>query len=88
MGGESFFVWLLGVFNSIIKAEEIPAFLNYSDAELDGVMELLVKDFPNNGVVMMWGQLRSMNVIVIRQKVHDSLTRVSPLFAHYLPAYL
>ena len=32
MGGESFFVWLLGVFNSIIKSEEIPAFLNWSKA--------------------------------------------------------
>ena len=46
-------------------------------------MELLVKDFPNNGVVMMWGQLRSMNLIVTRQKVHDSLTRVSPHFIQH-----
>ena len=33
-------------------------------SELDGVMELLVWDFPRNGIVMMWGQLQSMNIFV------------------------
>ena len=31
---------------------------SYSDSELDGVMELLVRDFPRNGIVMMWGQFQ------------------------------
>ena len=52
----------------------LSSYSDISDAELDGVMELLVRDFPNNGIVMMWGQLRSMNIIVTCQKVHDSLT--------------
>ena len=43
-------------------------------------MELLIADFSRNGIVMMWGQLRSMNIVVTRQKVHDSLIRVSPSF--------
>ena len=58
----------------------------YSDiteSELDGVMELLVRDFPTYGIVMMWGQLRSMNIVVSRQRVHESLMRVSPTFVHH-----
>ena len=61
----------------------LSSYSDISDAELDGVMELLVKDFPQNGIVLMWGQLRSMNIFVTRQKVHDSLTRVSPHFVHH-----
>ena len=37
----------------------ISTFSNISDTELDGVVELLVKDFPNYGIVMMWGQLKA-----------------------------
>ena len=48
------------------------SYSDISDSELDGVMELLIADFPRNGIVMMWGQLRSMNIVVTRQKVHDS----------------
>ncbi len=58
----------------------LSSYSDISDVELDGVMELLVKDFPQNGTVLMWGQLRSMNIFVTRQKVHNSLTRVSPHF--------
>ena len=39
----------------------LSTYTDISGAELDGVMQLLVSDFPNNGIVMMWGQLRSMN---------------------------
>ena len=56
----------------------LSSYSDISNEELDGVMELLVKDFPNTGIVMMWGQLRSMKIIVTRQRVHDSLMRVSP----------
>ena len=60
-----------------------------SDSELDSVIELLVRDFPNDGIVMMWGQLRSMNIVFTRQRVHDSLLRVSPIFTrHRLKAML
>ena len=60
----------------------LPPHSNISDSELDGVMELLVRDFPNNGIVMMWGQPRSMNIVGTRQRVHDSLLRVSPTFQY------
>ena len=48
-----------------------------TDIELDEVMTTLVRRFPNNGVVMMWGFLRSFNIFVPRIRVHDSLLRVS-----------
>ena len=57
------------------------AFSKYSDisdAELDGVMELLVKNYPRSGIIMMWGHLRGMNIIVTRKRIHESLLRVSP----------
>lgn len=58
-------------------------FSNISDTELDGVVELLVKDFPNYGIVMMWGQLKSMNIFVPRNRVRESLIRVSPQFIRH-----
>ena len=58
----------------------LSSYSDINDSELDGVMEIIIKDFPRNGIVMMWGQLRSMNIVVTRQKVHDSLIRVSPSF--------
>ena len=45
--------------------------------ELHEMMHSLVRRIPNNGVVMMWGHLCSLNIFVSRHKVHDSLTRVS-----------
>ena len=55
----------------------LSSYSDISDSELDAVMEILVKDFPRNGIVMLWGHLRSMNIVVTRQKVYDSLIRVS-----------
>lgn len=49
-----------------------------TDDELDSVMELLVRSYPQNGIVMMWGHLRSINIHVTRKRVHESLIRVSP----------
>ena len=49
----------------------LSSYSDISDSELDGVMELLVWDFPRNGIVMMWGQLQSMNIFVTR---HSSTT--------------
>lgn len=49
-----------------------------SDSELDSVMEIQVANFPRYGTIMMWGHLRSLNIVVTRQKVRDSLMRVSP----------
>ena len=44
-------------------------------------MERLVRDFPR--IVMMWGQLQSMNIFVTRQRIHQSLLRVSPQYVHH-----
>ena len=48
-----------------------------SDSELDNIVSSLVRRFPLNGVVMTWGHLRSLNIIVSRTRVHDSLLRIS-----------
>ncbi len=56
---------------------------NISDSELDSVVEVQVRNFPRYGSVMMWGHLRSLNIHVTRQKVRDSLMRVSPEAIQY-----
>ena len=53
------------------------AYTQLNDVELDEVMYTLIRRFPNNGVVMMWGHLRSLNIFVPRIKVRNSLLRIS-----------
>ncbi len=50
-----------------------------SDSDLDGVMEVLVGKYPKNGIIMMWGRLRSLGLYVTRQRVYESLCRVYSL---------
>ena len=56
----------------------LSSYSDISDSELDAVVSLLVERFPQNGIVMMWGHLKSINILVSRQKVTESLTRVAP----------
>ena len=49
-----------------------------SDSELDSIITTLVRNFPNSGITMMWGHLRSMSVHVPRRRVSESLHRVNP----------
>ena len=49
-----------------------------SDAELDSIITTLMRNFPNSGITMMWGHLRSMSVHVPRRRVSESLHRVNP----------
>lgn len=42
-----------------------------------------MRDFPSYGIVMMWGQLKSMNILVPRDRVRESLLRVSPQFVNH-----
>lgn len=49
-----------------------------SDNELDAVMQMLVRRYPNCGSVMMWGHLRGYGIGVSRRRVRESLLRVSP----------
>lgn len=48
-----------------------------SDTELDSIMTSLVRRIPNNGATLMWGHLCSLTICILRNRVHDSLLRVS-----------
>ena len=61
----------------------LSSYTDISDSDLDAVMSLLVSRFPQNGIVMMWGHLKSINIFVMRQKVAESLMRVSPQLVRY-----
>ena len=54
-------------------------YADISEAELDSIMSTLVRNFPNSGITMMWGHLRSMSIHVPRRKVSESLHRVNPI---------
>ena len=41
------------------------------DHELDAVVQMIHLQSPNNGIVMVWGQLRSL-----RRRVRESLLRI------------
>ena len=56
----------------------LSSYTTISNSDLDSVMSVLVSRFPQNGVVMMWGHLKSINIFITRQKVAESLMRVSP----------
>lgn len=49
-----------------------------SNMELDSVVRNIVANCPNYGSVMVWGQLKAYGIRVSRQRVRDSLYRVSP----------
>ena len=57
----------------------IPHFSDIPDSELDAVVLRIQNDSPNNGAVMVWGQLRSYGICVPRRRVRESLMRVSPI---------
>ncbi len=47
-----------------------------SNHELDAIISGLVQRFPLSGVIMIWGHLKSLNIIVSRAKIHDSMLRI------------
>lgn len=49
-----------------------------SDADLDAVVKMIYEQSPNNGIVMVWGQLKSLHMYVPRRRVRESLIRVCP----------
>ena len=55
----------------------LSSYSDFSDSELDAIVSLLVERFPQNGIVMMWGHLKSINILVPRQRAAESLTRVA-----------
>ena len=59
------------------------SYTDISNSDLDAVLSILVSRFPQNGIVMMWGHLKSINIFVTRQKVAESLMRVAPELIHY-----
>ena len=66
----------------------LSSYTDICDSDLDAVMSLLVSRFPQNGIVMMWGHLKSINIFVMRQKVAESLMRVSPQLVRYRQSHL
>jgi len=52
------------------------------DDDLDEVIKQIARDSPNNGSVMVWGQLKSYKIYVPRRRVRESLLRVSPRAVH------
>ncbi len=47
-----------------------------SNHELDAIISGLVQRFPLSIVIMIWGHLKSLNIIVSRAKIRDSMLRV------------
>ena len=58
-------------------------YTDISTSDLDAVLSILVSRFPQNGIVMMWGHLKSINIFVTWQKVAESLMRVTPELIHH-----
>ena len=57
----------------------LSSYIDNSDSDLDAVMSLLVSRFPQNGIVMLWGHLKSINIFVTRQNVAESISSISSL---------
>ena len=57
----------------------ISRFTDVDDATLDSVISRISDNFPNIGISMIMGHLRSCNIHVSRQRVRDSLVQLSPL---------
>ena len=66
----------------------LSSYTGISDSDLDAVVSLLVSRFPQNGIVLMWGHLKSIKIFVTQQKVAESLMRVSPQLVRYRQSHL
>jgi len=56
----------------------LTSYTEITNDDLDATMTILVTRFPQNGIVMMWRHLKSINIYVTRQRVAESLTRILP----------
>lgn len=56
----------------------LTSYTDITNDDLDATMTLLVSWFPPNGIVMMWGHLKSINIYVTRQRVAESLAQIMP----------
>ena len=65
------------------RVQNLESFFNryttISDAELDELIRKIRGGFPNSGISMMLGHLRSRNVFVQRERVGSSLVRIDPV---------
>ena len=65
------------------RVQNVESFANryttISDVELDELIRQIRRGFPNSGIIMMLGHLRSRNVFVQRQCVRSSLVRIDPV---------
>lgn len=63
------------------RATELGIATRYSQLsadELDAVVRKITRESPNSGIIMVWGQLRGYGIKVTREKVRQSLDRISP----------
>lgn len=58
-----------------------------NDEQLDAVVRMIYLQSPNNGIVMVWGQLRSLNIFVPRRRVRESLLRVCQIAVQNRSSY-
>ena len=58
-----------------------------SDEQLDAVVRMIYLESPNNGIVMVWGQLKSLNIFVPRRRVRESLLRVCQIAVQNRSSY-
>ena len=56
----------------------VQRFTTIDDSTLDSIIEGLVNRFPNAGIEMITGYLRSANIFLTRSRIRNSLVRVSP----------
>ena len=45
----------------------LTSYTEITNDDLDATMTLLVSRFPQNGIVMLWGHLKSINIYITRQ---------------------
>ena len=55
----------------------MPTFSEITNGDLDAVVSRIQHDSPNNGAIMVWGEIRSYGICVPRQRVRESLLRVN-----------
>lgn len=55
----------------------VNSYSTISNSELDAAVQRLTESFPRSGYIMIWGHLRAMGVHVTRQRVRETLLRVS-----------
>ena len=57
----------------------VTRFSDINDSTLDSVLASITRNSPNIGIAMLTGHLRASNIYVSRERIRNSLVRLSPL---------